>query len=75
MPSIFGTKEEILAQIEGFKMMNAWKEANPGRLSAVEPFPTAEELYAMMSPEARDRYDDPTRQLAGRTRAALSPLP
>lgn len=74
MASIFGTKEEILARIEGFKKMNAWTEANPDRFTVDEAFAIADELYDMMAPEARDRDDDPTREGAGLMRAALSLL-
>jgi hypothetical protein len=59
MPSIFGTKEEILAQIEGFKMMNAWTEANPVELSPEDALRAVSDLYSFLPPETRAHRDDP----------------
>ena len=62
MASIFGTKEEILAQLERWRKFNEWDEANPIHMPPEESLATADELYDMMTPEARMRNDDPEYQ-------------
>ncbi len=72
--SIFGTKEEILARLEGYKRMNAWTDAHPEEFTLDEAFAMADELYDMMTPEARARRDDPTCDGAGFMLEVLSRL-
>jgi hypothetical protein len=59
MTSIFGTKEEILAQLERYRKFNEWEEANWIHRSPEESLAIADELYEMMTPEARMLNEDP----------------
>ena len=62
MTSIFGTKDEILAQLERYRKFNEWEEANPIHLSPEESLADADELYDMMTPEAQILNEDPEYQ-------------
>lgn len=72
--SIFGTKEEILAQLEAFRRFNEWEEKNPIEFAPEEALELADELYAMLAPAARQRVDDPRRNGARSMLKALARL-
>lgn len=55
----FGTKEEILAQLEAFKRMEVWEAENPLRFAPQESFNLTDELYNLLPLDARSRRDDP----------------
>ncbi|HEX7832003.1 MAG TPA: hypothetical protein VF787_20270 [Thermoanaerobaculia bacterium] len=74
MASIFGTKEEILARIAGFERMNAWTDANSEQFTSAEAFAITDELYDLMTAEARAHHDDPRRDGARFMRAVLALL-
>ena len=57
--TIFGTKEEVLARLDGFRRFNEWEERHPVELTPQESLAIADELYSMLSDEARMRNDDP----------------
>ncbi|MGN6186394.1 MAG: hypothetical protein ACTHQM_22400 [Thermoanaerobaculia bacterium] len=59
MSSIFGTKEEILARLEGYKRMNAWTDAQNARITPAEALDALDDLYDFMPPKTRARRDDP----------------
>lgn len=57
--TIFGTKEEVLALMDGFRRFNEWEEQHPVELTPQESLAIADELYSMLTHEARNRNDDP----------------
>ena len=58
----FGTKEEILAQLEAFKRINALDEARPVQLTPQGALAAIASLYRLMPAEARNCQDDPSKR-------------
>ena len=70
----FGTKEEILAQLAAFKLMEVWEAENPLRFTPQESFSLTDGLYALLPPDARASRDDPHMNGARHMMAALARL-
>lgn len=72
--SIFGTKEEVLARLEGFRRYNEWERAHPVELTPAQALAAISSLYRLMPAEARERCDDPTYRGVQIMNAALARL-
>jgi hypothetical protein len=58
----FGTKEEILAQLDAFRRINELEMENLPDWTPQEGLALTDELYSMMSAEARMECEDETHE-------------
>lgn len=72
--SIFGTKEEVLARLEGLQRYNEWERRNPIELTPTDAIAAVSSLIQLMPQEARERCDDPTYRGVQIMTAALARL-
>jgi hypothetical protein len=72
--SVFGTKEEVAERLNGLKRYNEWEKANPVELTPAQALAAVSSLYRLMTPEARQRCDDPTYRGVRKMNAALARL-
>ena len=56
--SAFGTREEVLARMDGLRRYNAWEKMHRQDFTPQQSFDLADELYEMLTAEARERQGD-----------------